>query len=111
MIEPSREIGEPRALSLESCSRMLQPPSRVVDALHVALNAPLHCALQPGHPVPQVVRELERGRCGKLRGPRGGWRANVGDEIADREVGLMSDAADHRNFRLEDRARDDLFVE
>ena len=42
-----------------------------------------------------------------------GWRgrAHVGDEIADREIGLVADAGDDRQHRLEHRARDDFLVE
>src|SRR5882762_3395896 len=37
--------------------------------------------------------------------------ANVGDEIGDGEIGFVADAGDHGNFRSEDGARDDFFVE
>ncbi len=37
--------------------------------------------------------------------------ADVGDEISDGEIGFVADAGDDRNFRCEDGASDDLFVE
>jgi len=42
------------------------------------------------------------------RGRRRG--AHVRDEIGDGEIGFVADSGDDGNFRIEDGARDDLFV-
>ena len=52
-----------------------------------------------------AVRHDQRG------GRRRRRRAHVGDEIADREIGLVADAGDDGDARLEHGARDDLLVE
>src|SRR5579859_3967813 len=44
-------------------------------------------------------------------GGAGRRSANVGDEIGDSEISFVADAGDDGNFRIEDGAGDDLFVE
>ena len=44
--------------------------------------------------------------CGGRRG-----RAQIRDKIGDGEIGFVADACDHRNFRSENRAGDNFFVE
>ena len=41
--------------------------------------------------------ELVLGRDHHLGGRRGGWRPQVGDEVGDREVGLVPDRRDDRD--------------
>ena len=55
--------------------------------------------------IARAIRHDER------RGAGGRRRARVGDEVADREVGLVADAGHDRHARLEHGARDDLLVE
>ena len=45
-----------------------------------------------------IGRDLTDSRVGyhELRGGRGRWRAHIGDEIAERHIGLMPDARHHR---------------
>ena len=67
----------------------------------------------------QRAQTARRTRCASARAVghherRGGGRrgrAHVGDEVADREVGLVAHARHDRQRRLEHRARDDLLVE
>src|SRR5437667_8485385 len=47
----------------------------------------------------------------KFRGGAGSGGANVRDEVGDGEIGFVADAGDDGNFRIEDGAGDDLFVE
>ena len=46
-----------------------------------------------------------------LGGRRWRGRAQVGDEVGDRDVGLVADGGDRRHRAAGDRARDDLLVE
>jgi len=50
-------------------------------------------------------------RSGQRRGGGRRRRADVGDEIADREIGFVADARDDRQLRMKYGARDDLLVE
>src|SRR5256886_10071786 len=47
----------------------------------------------------------------KFGGGAGSGSANVRDKIRDSEIGFVADAGDHGNFRIEDGAGDDFFVE
>ena len=55
--------------------------------------------------------ELVLPRDDHLRGRRRRRRAQVGDEVGDRDVGLVADGRDHRHRAAGDRARHDLLVE
>ena len=82
-------------------------PQLVAVVAHAALQHVAHAA---GHVVDlradlalRADHDLRRG--GRRR------RAQVGDEIADREVGLVADAGDRRDLARGHRARDDFLVE
>ncbi len=56
----------------------------------------------------QVLGAVRHAAFGRARGRR---CALVGDEVGDRDVGLVADAADDRNAARVDRARDGFLVE
>ena len=109
--EPTGERAQRRALRLQPRRGMLQATRRLVDALHARLDGEL-----AGAPPALAQRgdlRNERGPVGHGKRRRRGRRrgANVGDEVADGEVGLVADAADDRQDRLEHRACHRLLVE
>ena len=59
----------------------------------------------------QLGDQVVANRDGALGRGRRRRRAQVGDEVRDREVGLVADRGDHRNAAGVDRARDRLLVE
>ena len=58
-----------------------------------------------------VREELVLAADDELGGGRRRRRAQVRDEVRDREIGFVADAGDDRDRRCDDRPRQDLFVE
>ncbi len=89
---------------------MGEPAREPVDALHPRLHHALLRALPPrreARHMAQHRRAIGNDQCRRRRRCR---RADVGDEIADREIGLVAHRGDHGQRRLVDRLRDGLLV-
>src|SRR5512136_2591838 len=58
-----------------------------------------------------MAAQLLRIRGHELRRGAGGGRADVRDEVGDRDVGLVADRADHGDWTGGDRPREALVIE
>ena len=77
------------------------------QALHARSGSGPEPAVQPVDPAAEIVFRGDDEFGGRRR--RG--RPQIGDEVGDRDVGLVSDGGNHRHGRSGDRARHDLLVE
>jgi len=131
--EPGARVREARGGELEAVAhRCAQAQFQVVEALRLLAQSRARmaqAARQPVQPLP-ARRELAlqplgkaRARGGKpaqqgvavgrqqFRRGRGRRRAHVGDQVRDREVGLVAHGGDHGQPARVDRARDHFLVE
>ena len=90
---------------------MDEPARRSIDPLHTRCQRVVAGALGPPRELHNAMayRGAIRRRCGCGRGRR--RCADIGDEIADREIGLVTNAGDDGKHGLIDGARDNLLVE
>ena len=101
-----------RFLSLSDSRRRMHKSARnQIQILHAQLKRTLH-----GFPPPGAHGAGARAQCQAIgndqgRGASGRGRARIGDEVADRKIGLVADAADNWNARLKNRQRYRFFVE
>ena len=91
-------LDKPRGRVDEPLHHMVQSLDPRVDGVRTGACETLRTVAQAAD---QCLAIGGRQRCS--RGRR--RRAHIGDEIADREVGLVADAGNDRQRRLEDRAR------
>jgi hypothetical protein len=90
-----RDARELAPLSLDALRGCEQPPRQAVQALRARLDRAPQVARQAPAQALHVAEGLAVGaRQRRGRGRR--WRAHVGDEIGDGEVGLVADAAHDR---------------
>src|SRR5207302_10796910 len=82
-----------------------------VDAPAEPLNAAARGCAQAVAKAIDAAAELVVPRDDKFRRRGRRWRTDIGDEVRDRDISFVADGRDHRHPRLNDRARDDLFVE
>ena len=97
LVEQPPRIAEPPAQSLEAVPR----------GAHRLGQRPPATPLQERQLGAQVLLDRHR----QLGGGGRGRRAQVGDEVGDREVGLVPDGGDHRHAAGDDGARHRLLVE
>ena len=113
-------VSERRESSSVRCARLRSRPRSAANTRCAA--ARLDARPHPREPQPQrrVAALVERpharlqlllGLHHALGGGRRRRRAQVGDEVGDREVGLVADGRDRRDRGGRDRARDALLVE
>ena len=90
---------------------MHQPARREIEPLRTQGRGVAACPREPAGKDVDVPRDrLAVGR-DELRGTGRRRRADVGDEVADREVGLVAHGGDDRQRGVDHRARDLLVVE
>ena len=92
-------------------SRQRRPAAGHVHPAAETLHAPVRARPPAARAADRCARELVLPRHDQFGGRRRRRRADVGDEIGDRDVGLVADRRDDRHRRGGDRARDDFLVE
>ena len=108
-----REVGGMTAAHRDT-ARKAGERRPAADRVHAPAQ-PLHARprggaepiVQPIDPAAEIVLRGDD-HLGRRRRRR---RPQVGDEVGNRDVGLVSDGGNHRNRRPRDRARDHFFVE
>ncbi|MNE68521.1 hypothetical protein D3C80_1641910 [compost metagenome] len=105
-VQPLRVLGQ-----LAARADQRQRPLQRSQALAAALGAAQQALAQP-----QLCRAQLRGELGGMRHSQlsrrcRGRRPQIGGEIGDREVGLMTDCRDHRNAGAGNRPRYGFFIE
>src|SRR5437867_1584681 len=106
--------GEPLAVPRALDARAHSPAEPQRQLVH----APLEVAERAGRGALEALGQLGERidhrlllADDELGGRRGRWRAQVGDEVGDREIHLVADGRHHGRLGAGDGARDDLFVE
>ena len=97
--DASRHAGKRRAAAHD-----VYPAAQDLDSAARRRERPIVQAID-------AAAELVLRRDDEFRGRRGCRRAEVGDEIGDRDVGLVSHRRDHRYRHACDRARHHFLVE
>ena len=95
----------------QTLAGMLQSSRELVDSLRAAVDFALHAPHEHGEERRHVVEQDLPLWTGNFGGRRWRWRARVGGEIRNREVGFMAYAADDRHGARANGARDRLIVE
>src|SRR5688500_18201539 len=108
------ELVEPLCVlaQLNAGMQLLEAPRKPARAIRTTRYMPLQRCFQMLRLLLEQSRPLVAIRCRNALGRgRRSWGAHVCDEVGDREIDLVSDAADNRNRTFEDRACDDFLVE
>ena len=106
-----REVSEFTRLRGDALARMHQPARKAVELLHAALEAAQGDLPQALRVMAEFLQEFVAPRTDELGRRRRCRRTAIGDEVGDREVGFVADAAHHRERAGVDRARHCFLVE
>ncbi len=91
------ELRHARGLRLQPAAGMHQAPGEVIEQLRARVQIAAEAARQPRGRFADARQQRLARRADQFRGGGGRGRARVGGEVGDGEVGLVADAAHHRN--------------
>ena len=106
--QPEAQAVQALALMFQALRRRHQLAGGAVEAL--GGRSSRRCWPRASVRAASMTRQLAARSAGQFR-RRGRWRAQVGHEVHDGEVGFMAHAADHRNGAGRDLARQRLVIE